>query len=207
MRSEDDLTNENLVVLAVVTEGGLGVAAVAIGWLVGFSPLELVAVDVKGVCFGVVAALPMVGALVLCGRLPWWPFSDVAHVVDRLLRPLFAQCSLAELALISALAGIGEELFFRGLLQAGLAQWIDAGWGVWVALAVSSLLFGLLHPLNGAYVLLATVMGVLLGGLLVVSDNLLVPIITHGLYDFLALVWLVRIQGARGDGPGEPSPE
>ena len=119
-----------------------------------------------------------------CERFPFWPFNDVTDVVDRLIRPVFAKTSVAELAVISALAGIGEELLFRGLLQEGLSRWIGPPTGVWVALAAASVFFGLLHPMNGAYILLAAVMGLVLGGLWIASGNLLVPIVTHAVYDF-----------------------
>jgi membrane protease YdiL (CAAX protease family) len=53
-------------------------------------------------------------------------------------------------------------------------------------------LFGLAHPMSTTYVVLATVVGVYLGGLLLVTDNLLAPIVAHAAYDFVALVYLVR---------------
>ena len=177
--------------MAVVTEGGLGVLAIVVGWGIGMNPLELVTGDWWALSWGCLAALPMLTLLALSERLAFWPFSDVADVVDRLLRPLFAELTVLELAVISALAGIGEELMFRGLIQEGLARWIGEPWGIWIALAVASVLFGLLHPMNVAYVLLATFMGLFLGGLWIAAENLLVPIATHGVYDFLALLWLV----------------
>ena len=183
--------------MAVLMEGGLGLLAIAGGWLVGMNPLDLVAGDLWALLWGCLAALPLVGALVACERFPFWPFNDVTDVVDRLVRPVFAKTSVAELAVISALAGIGEELLFRGLLQEGLSRWIGPPTGVWVALAAASILFGLLHPMNGAYILLAAVMGLVLGGLWIASGNLLVPIATHAVYDFLGLVWLVKFEGSR----------
>jgi hypothetical protein len=190
---QDDLPNQNLMAMAVAMEGGLGVLAIAVGWLLGVNPLELVSGDWLALAWGSLAALPMLGALALTDRLPFWPFSDVADVVDRLIRPLFSKSSIAEMAVISALAGIGEELMFRGLLQEGLARWIGGSMGVWIALGVASTLFGLLHPMNSAYVLLAAVIGLLLGGLWIATGNLLVPIVAHAVYDFLGLLWLVKI--------------
>ena len=74
---------------------------------------------------------------------------------------------------------------------------------VWIALAVASALFGLLHPMNSAYILLASIMGLLFGGLWIATGNLLVPILAHALYDFLALVWLVKIESPRKNGTAE----
>ncbi len=202
MPPSDLPSNRDLMVMAVAMEGGIGVLAVAAGWFFGMNPLELATVDWRALVWGCLAALPMLGALALTDRLPFWPFSDVADVVDRLIQPLFAKSTIAELAVISALAGIGEELMFRGLIQVGLARWIGGPLGVWIALAVASTLFGLLHPMNWAYVLLAAVMGLLLGGLWIVTGNLLVPIVAHAVYDFLALLWIRKMHGDRGGGEG-----
>jgi membrane protease YdiL (CAAX protease family) len=202
MDPNDAPSNQNLVAVAVLMEGGMGLAAVGIGWLIGANPLDLVSGDWLALLWGCVAALPMLGALAVSERLPFWPFADVAKVVNQMIRPLFARTSIAELAVISALAGIGEELLFRGLIQEGLARWIGEPTGVWIALVVASVLFGLVHPMNSAYVVLAAGMGFILGGLWIATGNLLVPIVTHGVYDFLALVWLVKMHS-----PGENDPE
>lgn len=197
MTLEDELRNQKLVLAALAIEGGLGAAAVLAGWLLGMNPLNLVAWDWQSLGWGSLAALPVLGGLLLTERLPFWPFTDVAEVVDQLLRPLFEKSTVLEMAAISILAGIGEELFFRGLLQEGLARWIGGPSGLCLALVVASLLFGLLHALNSAYIVLATVMGFLLGGLWIVSGNLLVPIATHAVYDLLGLIWLVKVEGPR----------
>ncbi|MHB8898802.1 MAG: CPBP family intramembrane glutamic endopeptidase, partial [Thermoguttaceae bacterium] len=193
------------VAIAVLVEGGLALLAIALGWLLGVNPLHLVAADGRAALWGCLAALPMLAALLLCERLRFWPFSDVSQVVDRLVRPLFAGMTVAELAIISALAGIGEELLFRGLVQEGLSRWIDTPLGPWIALLVASALFGLLHPMSGAYILLAAVMGLLLGGLWLASDNLLTPIVAHAVYDFAGLVWLVKWERPPAGGEGHES--
>jgi membrane protease YdiL (CAAX protease family) len=113
---------------------------------------------------------------------------------------LFAPLSLPQLALICALAGLGEELFFRALLQGGLAQLIDPQ----AALLIASAVFGLLHMITPTYALLATLLGIYLGGCWMLADNLLVPIVAHGFYDFVALVYLLRINPP--PPPAEPEP-
>jgi membrane protease YdiL (CAAX protease family) len=113
-----------------------------------------------------------------------------------LIRPLFAPCTLLDLALLSLLAGFGEEVLFRGLIQGALTAW----WGPGPALAAASLLFGLCHAVNGAYAVLATVMGGYLGWLFLASENLLVVIVAHALYDFIALICIEK-------GPARPEPE
>ena len=94
---------------------------------------------------------------------------------------------MIDLALISALAGLGEELLFRGVLQTVLAGAVGLG----LAVALTSIVFGLAHFISFTYAAYATVVGVYLGVLLIVFGNLLVPVVAHAAYDFLALVYLV----------------
>jgi membrane protease YdiL (CAAX protease family) len=131
-------------------------------------------------------------SLLALERIPCRPVRRLRELVHEAIVPLFASESLASLALISALAGLGEEMLFRGLLQAGLAAWINGPHGAWLAMLVASLLFGLVHWISSSHAVLATVIGIYLGCLFWVSGHLLVPIVAHALYDFLALVWLVR---------------
>lgn len=189
----------NIAATAVAFEGGLGLLALALGWLLGVWPIpgiERSAVDwpaqLPALLWGLAATGPMLLAFWLMERFPWGPLADLQRDVERLVVPLFRGCSLTELVLISLAAGVGEELLFRGLLQHGLAQALSPPWGVWVALVAASLVFGLAHLLSLTYALLATAIGLYLGWLLIWTGNVLAPAVAHGLYDFVALCYLVR---------------
>ncbi|MFC1597814.1 lysostaphin resistance A-like protein, partial [Planctomycetota bacterium] len=73
-------------------------------------------------------------------------------------------------------------------------------------LAVAAILFGLAHPITPGYVLLAGLMGLYLGWLQITCGNLLVPIMAHAVYDFLALVYLVKIRPPAVTSPAEELP-
>jgi membrane protease YdiL (CAAX protease family) len=113
-------------------------------------------------------------------------------MVDRQVVPLFADLSLLQLAAISLAAGFGEELLFRGVLQSSLSDRLGPPWGIWAGLLFASVIFGMCHWLTFTYALLATLIGVYLGTLLLVTENLLAPIVSHALYDFVALIYMVR---------------
>lgn len=188
--------------VALAVEAGLGLLALAVGFGLGHSPLSSLRWSLEGASWGVVATLPMVLGLVIVERASCRPLRRVSQVVARLVRELFAGASLVELALISAAAGLGEELLFRGLLQDGLARAIGGSAGVAIAVLVASVAFGLAHPITPTYALLGALSGLYLGGLFLVTGNLLAPIVAHALYDLVALAHIVRSSG----GPNEPSP-
>ena len=186
-------------------EAMLLLVAVGAGWLLHIAPLETIHGSVRAALIGSIAALPALGVMIVCVRWPGQWFAQLRAVVDQLLIPLFRQLTLAEMAIISLLAGPGEEVLFRGVLQAAIARWLGgsatgaATWGGslpdWMAAATVALLFGLAHSVNFGYALLAVVVGFYLGWLWMATGNLTVPIAAHAVYDFLALVYLVKIRG------------
>jgi membrane protease YdiL (CAAX protease family) len=184
--------------MAAVFEGCLTPAAIGLGWLLGTPPLAtLFHFDGRDALIGVAAALPPLGLFWLCLVCPWRPFAEIAKITVETLVPLFRHCGLAQLAIISALAGLGEETLFRGVVQAGVAQGIGGHYGLWLGLLVAAVVFGLLHFITPTYAILAGLIGLYLGGLWLVCGNLLTPIVTHGTYDLLALVYLAKVRGRR----------
>ena len=188
--------------VALAVEGGLGLLALAAGFVLGHSPLSSLSWSLEAAWWGVVATLPMILGLVIVERAACRPLRRVRQVVARLVRELFAGASLTKLALISAAAGLGEEMLFRGLLQDGLARAIGGAAGVPIALLVARAAFGLAHPITPTYALLGALSGLYLGGLFLVTGNLLSPIVAPALYDLVALAHIVRSSG----GPHEQSP-
>jgi membrane protease YdiL (CAAX protease family) len=208
MDNDDFSPPQNFVLLAAVFEGGLAVVAVGLGWLLGQNPLESFprtpADAAWGAACGAAAALPPVALLWLCLKCPVGPLAQLTQVVDELLVPLFRDCRLMDLAVISALAGLGEEMLFRGVIQQAVTDWLggETATGTWVGLAVAALLFGLVHMITPTYALLAGGIGLYLGWVWIRADrNLLVPIVIHAVYDLLALIYLVRIR-RRGRAAG-----
>lgn len=138
---------------------------------------------------GTLAAGPLLGLFFFAHHSRWRPLADIRVFLEGVVRPIFRHWSLPQLALLSLLAGVGEESFFRGAVQGGLTRAI----GFPAALLVASVAFGLGHCVSRTYAGLATLIGVYLGGLAWATGNLLAPILAHGLYDFAALVYFLRL--------------
>lgn len=184
----EPISPRRLVPLALLFEGGLALAAWLLGRVFDAPPASSLRWNAEEAWAGVAATLPMLAAFVAVICWPVGPLARIKQVSDELIRPLFARCSVAELALVSAAAGFGEELLFRGLLQTVLEDRFG-----WVAgLCLASVVFGLLHFITASYAVYAALMGGYLGGVWLFSGNLLVVMVAHALYDFLALVYLVR---------------
>lgn len=102
---------------------------------------------------------------------------------ERVVKPLADQLNAVDSFFVAFMAGIGEELFFRGVLQNEFG------------LVISSILFSVLHfgPSVTKYVFIALVYALIGGyfGLLYSwSQTLWVPILTHSIYDYFALLYM-----------------
>lgn len=84
---------------------------------------------------------------------------------------------------VSAHAGWGEELMYRGFVFALLASMLP----VWAAAGASCILFGLAHAYQGVRgVVLTSVLGGAFVGTYLLTGSLWVPIAAHALYDIHA---------------------
>lgn len=92
---------------------------------------------------------------------------------------------LALAALLFVAGAVTEELLFRGVVFRLIEEWA----GTWIALAVSAVLFGLVHAANPGATWFSTLAigleaGVLLAAAFVVTRNLWFPIALHFAWNF-----------------------
>jgi len=174
--------------VGVISECALLLIALTLGRLGGVSPFEQLRLDARGAGAGLIAALPMLALLLWCLRTTWRPMLRLVTLVEERLGPHLANASASGIVLLAALAGIGEELLFRGVIQAWLAERLP----LWLAVAGASLLFGIGHWLSASYAALAAAIGAYLGLVFLLSGNLLASIVAHAAYDVVALFVLVR---------------
>jgi membrane protease YdiL (CAAX protease family) len=192
---------DSMMTVALLFEGALVVVAIAAGWLLGAPALADLRIDVGSLGQGILATLPILLLISPLARRNR-SLDNLRDFVTRQILPIFKDASLPQLALLSALAGLGEEALFRGVLQTWLAQHLGTGAG-WV---LASVAFGLAHYINRTYAIIATLIGLYLGWLYLATGNLLVPAIAHGLYDFVALLVLLH-EGRRKISPSRTRSE
>lgn len=194
--SDERSDRQVVVLLAVAVEGGLVVLAWFLGWLLHQMPLRSFDWDAGAALRGSAATLPLLVLFAVLVRWPVGPFGRIKRFSEQILRPMLSPCTVVDMLGIAVLAGLGEEMLFRGVWQDGFARWTN---NPWVGVALASVLFGMLHAITITYALLATAMGAYLGWLYWYTGNLLAPVVTHALYDFLVLLYLLR-------GPGSQLP-
>lgn len=138
---------------------------------------------------GVLASAPLCALFWYLMRSPVAPLARIRDFLARHLYDLAAPWSVLQIAVVCVLAGFCEEILFRGVMQGALADWI----GRYPGLVAASVLFGCAHLVTPAYGVIAALLGLYLGLLWIASGNLLVPVVTHAVYDFAGLLYLLRI--------------
>lgn len=172
-----------LFLVALVGEGLLAGTAVVWIQLRGLAVGAGEPVIGLGLGLGTAVLLALVNYAVLRLAPPIQPVRAIRRLYRETFRPLFATVSPFEILGVSLAAGVGEELLFRGAVQAEFG------------LVVASVLFGLAHiSSRGSVVfgLWVVVMGFGLGGLAYVAGGLLAPIVAHFVYDAAAINYISR---------------
>ncbi len=190
---------ENFFRTAIQFELGLGVLALILAWIFGqwtpfvsFESLRNISAETpawiaKQIGWGLLATCPM---LAFMGILERFPIGNLKEMTTDKIAPMFSSFSLWQMLAVAVSAGVGEELLFRWFIQQGIAEWIatSKGWlaGLWIA----SCLFGACHWINATYAVITIVIGIYLGWMMLATGSIIAPMIAHGLYDLIALVYL-----------------
>jgi membrane protease YdiL (CAAX protease family) len=177
------VSSRKIVVVALATQAAL----IGLSWWCAtfFKVTPLWGVPLRDAGIGIIAAvgLALTNHYLLTRAPANWIVNGIRVVYRETIMPLFARIGPFSAIVIGAAAGVGEEWFFRGILQP------------LVGIVIASVLFGLAH-IGSARMLpfgvWATGMGVIMGSLAIATGGLTAPIVAHGVYDMLALEYIRR---------------
>jgi uncharacterized protein len=133
--------------------------------------------------------LGMAGGIALASGLLYRAWPNYRQSADAYLKLVIEPLVWPDLIWIGLLPGLSEELLFRGVVLPAIG--LNA-----TGLIISSCIFGILH-FSGSqqwpYVIWATIVGFALGYTVLVTGNLLIPIIAHIVTNLVASgVWKAR---------------
>jgi membrane protease YdiL (CAAX protease family) len=112
---------------------------------------------------------------------------------------------------VALTAGICEELLYRGFLAWFLATWMP----FWLAMVVSGVIFGFGHLYQGPVGVVKTgALGILLGGLTLLSGSILPAMVVHVAIDalngrlaYVAMTTRIPVTEEPDEDPGSPDEE
>lgn len=181
------LTRGQLLRLTLIFEGALLVVALIAGYFMGETFWALFSLSWTAAVWGIGAALPPLIIIIGISESPTRLGESARRDFGPVLK-LFKNATLIDILFVSVMAGLCEEALFRGALQVGLALKT----GPWIALVIASLIFGVAHALSPSYFTFATLIGIYFGSLLIWTDSLLIPMLAHAVYDFIAILYGTR---------------
>ena len=172
-------------------EAALIPLAIFLGSIGSINPFSNIFFTETALANGVIGTIPLILIFLAFEQIHAKSVGNIRRLLLETLGPGLLDRHWTDLLILALIAGIAEELLFRGVIQ----PWIEQFWGVTAGLVISNCIFGLVHAVTPLYALLAGLVGIYLGLSLNygTEKNLLVPIIIHGLYDFLAFFALIRM--------------
>ncbi len=182
------MNRKALLSVTILVEGGLILFGLV---LMGYSVLELwssISLSWRATAYALLLCIPMLAVLHFVVRSHWEPLSRLNKEIYEKVAPIFVNCKVLDLVIIAFLAGVGEELFFRGWLQNALIS----TFGMWLGILIASVIFGLAHYISTGYAIYAFLTSLYLGVIYQASGSLYIVMTIHAVYDFIALVYLVR---------------
>jgi uncharacterized protein len=109
--------------------------------------------------------------------------AEATAVMKMMLNKNSVKDLFINLFVVALLAGVGEELVFRGILQRLFIRWFK---NVWVGIIITAVLFSAIHMQFYGF-LPRMALGILLGAIYFYSGSLWAAILAHFFYDALIL--------------------
>ena len=143
-------------------------------------------------------------------KLLWLPAAYIAVFVVLAVKQGLASPAVIGFVLVNtAMVGFSEETMFRGILFQAFRKAMP----IWPAIALSTILFGAVHVLNGFITgdftaaffqsLAAAMSGLLFAAILIRSGWIWPPIVVHALWDFT--IFMMANQDKAPAAPASPS--
>ncbi len=159
------------------------------GWLLNCHPTAALSWSLEDFGLGLLATVPMLVVLAICAlsrseamqKIRAFQRDTVGHLLDA--------CHWYDIVLLALLAGVCEEILFRGFLFLWLVRFNSV-----IAVLISNLAFGAAHAATPLYGILAAFLGLYLTALIGVdpTPNLLIPITAHTVYDIAAFALVLH---------------
>lgn len=121
--------------------------------------------------------------VVLLSRIAHRRFVWARRLSDE-FQTILSSFSRRDALMMAVMSALGEEMLFRGLIQGSFPD-------PWFGLVLTAAVFAALHvgPSRAfvPWTIMAFVVGLMFGGLLLITGDLVAPIVAHGLINFLNL--------------------
>lgn len=129
-------------------------------------------------------------------HVPWSQLKKVSEKTKEIVNDAFKKTSRINRFLVCLLAGVGEEVLFRGFIFVAIFEFwpwgLEFNLNIIAAIIVSSTLFGLGHSITLMYFILSALLGATFCLVFLWTGSLIAPVVAHSLYDFYAIEFALK---------------
>ena len=130
---------DNFFKKACVFESALILVAVVLGWIANINPFENLYFSELAIVYGVIGTMPLFLLFLVMRQMQSESVVKIKELLFEALGPNFHRYHWTDLLVLAAIAGLSEELLFRGVIQ----PWMESSWGMTTGLIGSNVIFGL----------------------------------------------------------------
>ena len=138
---------------------------------------------------GLAAALGIV--FTVLDHIPWSQLKTVSEKTKEIINESLKDSSHLNRFFVCLLAGVGEEILFRGFIFIAIFEFwpwgLEFNLNIFAAIIISSALFGLGHNISLMYFFLSSLLGAIFCLVFLWTGSLIAPVVAHALYDFYAI--------------------
>ena len=190
------MNTNGFVIHAILFEGAMALIGALMALLCGldlwkaFHTPDLAALfNQLGLGVGLAAVLGLV--FTILDYIPWSKLREVSQKTKEVIHESLKNSSHFNRLLVCLLAGVGEEVLFRGFIFVVIFEFwpwgLEFNLNIIAAIIVSSVLFGLGHSISLLYFILTALLGAAFCLVFLWTGSLIAPIVAHALYDFYAM--------------------
>ena len=154
----------------------------------------------KQITLGIALAAAMGVIFTVMDYIPWSKLKQVSEKTRKIINESLKDSSRFNRFLVCFVAGVGEEILFRGFIFITIFEFwpwgLEFNMNIIAAVAISSILFGLGHFVTLLYFIITGLMGATFCLVFLWTGSLIAPVIAHALYDFYAMEMALRENNA-----------
>ncbi|MGZ8224905.1 MAG: CPBP family intramembrane glutamic endopeptidase, partial [Methylobacter sp.] len=128
-------------------EASLVLVALFLGWIGDINPFEHLYFSETAIAYGLIGTVPLFLLFLALEYLPGESVGKIRKLLLETLGPGLHRYHWTDLFMLAAIAGISEEIVFRGVIQ----PWMESSWGITAGLIGSNIIFGLVHAVTPLY--------------------------------------------------------
>ncbi len=176
------ISGKDFFMMTIYVQGGILILGIVLSFLFKIELLQILNFNLSAIIVGSIAGTTLALIIAAVYKSRFKIFKKLQKDLTKTLK-VMSGFNFFQILLISFIAGLTEEIFFRGFLQ----QVIEINFGLVTALIISGILFGVMHYISNVYTVYIFFVSAVFGLIFVFTENLWGAIFAHFLFDLVGI--------------------